>query len=75
MEQVKTTTENVNEIAKAKKLNATIKTAKVTQSGNEELGMKEKVLYYLVIENEKGRLQLNVGEKTYTEVKKITEGV
>lgn len=52
--------------------NAHVKTAKVTQSGNEELGMKEKNLYYLVIEGEKGRIQINVGEKTYEGVKEAT---
>lgn len=52
--------------------NSKVITAKVTQSGNEELGMKEKNLYYLVIETDKGKLQINVGQKTHDEVKKLT---
>lgn len=55
--------------------NANVKTAKVTQSGNEELGMKEKNLYFLVIETTKGRLQINVGEKTHDTVKELTDVV
>lgn len=54
-------------------LNAQVKTAKVTQSGNEELGLKEKNLYYLVIITDKGKMQINVGEKTHDDVKKLTE--
>lgn len=57
------------------RLNAEVKTAKVTQSGNEELGMKEKNLYFLVIETPKGRLQINVGEKTHDTVKELTDVV
>lgn len=54
--------------------NALVKVAKVTQTGNEELGMQEKTLYYLVITTDKGKAQLNVGEKTYTQVNEITGG-
>lgn len=53
--------------------NAHVKTAKVTQSGNEELEMKEKNLYYLIIEGNNGKMTINVGEKTYNGVKEITE--
>lgn len=53
------------------KTNANVKTAMVTQTGNEELGLKEKNLYYLVIETPKGKLQINVGEKTHNTVKEL----
>lgn len=55
-------------------LNAQVKTAKINQTGAEELGIASKTLYYLVIINDKGTVRLNVGEKTYTEVTKITGG-
>lgn len=54
------------------KTNAHVKTASVTQSGSEELGMKEKTLYFLVIETPVGKLQINVGQKTHDEVKRLT---
>lgn len=52
----------------------TVQTTTVTQSANETLGTKEKKLYYLIIETDKGKLIINVGEKTHDEVKKLTEG-
>lgn len=56
-------------------MNAKITTTSVTQTANEILGTKEKKLYYLLIETPKGKMQLNVGEKTHDEVKKLTEVV
>lgn len=51
-----------------------IQTTSVTQSANEVLGVKEKKLYYLLIENSKGeKLQINVGQKTHDEVQKLTK--
>lgn len=48
--------------------NAQVKTAKVTQTANAELGMAEKNLCYLIIITDKGNVRINVGEKTYTTV-------
>ena len=52
--------------------NAQIKTAKVTQTANQELDIPEKNLYYLVIITDKGTKKINVGEKTHNEVKALT---
>lgn len=52
--------------------NAQVKVAKVVQTGNEEFGLKEKTLYYLAIITDKGKMQINVGEKTYLDVQKLT---
>lgn len=44
----------------------------VTQTASEILGTKEKKLYYLIVENDKGgKLVINVGEKTHNEVEKL----
>jgi len=51
--------------------NAQVKTAKVTQTANEDLGMAEKNLYFLVIITDKGTIKINVGEKTYTTVTEL----
>lgn len=51
-----------------------ITTTNVTQTANETLGTEEKVLYYLIIENEKQeKLIINVGKKTHDSVKKLNE--
>ena len=55
--------------------NAKVTTTSVTQSANEILGTKEKTLYYLIIETPKGKYNLNVGEKTHDEVKRLTDVV
>lgn len=44
-----------------------------TQTGNEILGTKDKKLYYLIIENEKGKVVINVGEKTHNSIKELTD--
>lgn len=60
---------------KQNKMNAKIATTSVTQTANELLGTPERVLYYLVMETAKGKIQLNVGKKTHDEVKRITDVV
>lgn len=52
--------------------NAQVKVARIIQSGNEELGLQEKALYYLVIITDKGKLQINVGQKTHDQVQHLT---
>lgn len=54
-------------------MNAKIATTSITQGANELLGKKETNLYYLVIETAKGKLTINVGQKTHDEVKRLTE--
>lgn len=49
-----------------------IETTTTEQNGNELLGTKNKVLYYLIISNKKGEKSvINVGEKTHTNIKKL----
>lgn len=51
-----------------------VQTTSVTQSGNEVLGVKEKKLYYLIVENRKmNKLIINVGQKTHDEVQKLVQ--
>lgn len=51
-----------------------IQTTSVQQSANEILGTKEKSLYYLIIENSKGKkLTINVGQKTHDQVKELKD--
>lgn len=46
----------------------------VTQTASEVLGTKEKKLYYLIVENNKGgKLIINVGEKTHNEVQRLVK--
>lgn len=54
------------------KPNAQVTVTSVTQSANEVLGMKEKKLYYLIIETSTGKTQINVGEKTHDKVAELT---
>lgn len=56
-------------------MNAKITTTSVTQTANEILGTPEKKLFYLIIETQKGKMQLNVGQKTHDEVLRITDVV
>lgn len=53
----------------------TVTVAKTTQSAIPELEQKEKTLYYLVIGEGEGKLIINVGEKTHTQVAKILSKV
>lgn len=49
-----------------------ITVAKATQTAIPQLGKEEKTLYYLIVENIKGKnTVLNVGEKTYTGVQEL----
>lgn len=47
--------------------------AKSTQSAIPELGKKENNLYYLVLGEGENKVIINVGEKTYNSVSKLTE--
>lgn len=49
-------------------MEAQITTAKITQSGNEQMNLPEKKMYYLQIATQSGTLRLNVGEKTFNTI-------
>lgn len=51
--------------------NAQVKVAKITQTGNKEMGIEEKNLFYLMVITDKGTTRLNVGEKTYNTINEI----
>lgn len=55
--------------------NASVTTTTVTQTANQLLGTKEKTLYYLIIETPKGKLVINVGNKTHEQVQVLTDKV
>lgn len=60
---------------KLKTMNTTVTVTKVTQTANKELGTKEKEIYYLIIENEKKEKEIiNIGQKTYDKITKLTGG-
>lgn len=51
-----------------------ISTTSVQQTANEVLGTPEKKLYYLIVENSKGKkLVINVGQKTHDSVQELTK--
>lgn len=51
-----------------------ITTTSVSQTANEVLGTAAKELYYLIIENNKGKkLVVNVGKKTHDSVLELTK--
>lgn len=53
-------------------MNATVTTTSVSQTGNEILGTKEKKLYYLLIQTPKGKITINVGQKTHDQIQELT---
>lgn len=53
--------------------NARVTTTTVTQTANELLGSKEKTLYYLIVETTKGKMVINVGDKTHKAVTELTD--
>lgn len=55
--------------------NARLDITSITQTANELLGKKETKLYYLLVETEKGKMTINVGQKTHDEVNKLTEEI
>lgn len=50
-----------------------IKTARSEQTAIPELNKESKTLYYLIIGEGTEKIILNIGEKTYTGVQKLTE--
>lgn len=55
-----------------KKLNAHVQVTYVEQTANEVLGTKAKKLWFIVIETPNGKYQMNVGEKSYEEINRLT---
>lgn len=55
--------------------NAKVTVTSVTQSANEVLGKKESKLYYLILETAKGKMTINVGQKTHDQVEELTKVV
>lgn len=53
--------------------NARLDVTTITQTANELLGKKEQKLYYLIVETERGKMTINVGEKTHNEINKLTQ--
>lgn len=52
-------------------MQTTVNVAKATQTAVPEIGMAEKVLYYLIIGEGEKKVQVNVGQKTYENVAKV----
>lgn len=52
-------------------LNAQVKVTTATQTGNTELGTKDKTMYYLIIITDKGKHVINVGEGTHNKVAEL----
>lgn len=46
--------------------------AKATQTAVPELGQAEKTLYYLIIGEGDNKVVINVGQKTYEKIEKLT---
>lgn len=54
-------------------MNATVTTTTVSQTGNSLLGTPNKTIYYVIIEKNGKKAIINIGEKTYNEIKKTLE--
>lgn len=54
------------------KTNAHVQVATVTQTASEVLGTKEKTLWFVIVETPVGKMQMNIGEKSYKELQRIT---
>lgn len=54
------------------KTNAHVQVTTVTQTASEVLGTKEKTLWFMVLETPNGKMQMNIGEKSYNEIKRLT---
>lgn len=52
-------------------MKAEVTTTFVEQTANKELGVEAKKLYYLIIQTDKGKEVINVGEKTHTKIKNL----
>lgn len=70
IKMAKATTNTAAQEILGAKYNAHVKTAK--QTVNDENGNLVKGLFYLNITTDKGTMQINVGNKTYNAVKKLT---
>lgn len=51
-----------------------VKTTSIKQTGNKELGTNDKTLYYLIIGEGENKVIVNIGEKTFNNVNKLTGG-
>lgn len=52
-------------------MNATVKVTTVTQAGNEVLGTKDKTLWYVIIETDKGKMNIGIGETNYNKLQDL----
>jgi hypothetical protein len=53
--------------------NARVQVITATQTAMPELERPEKTMYYVMVETEKGRYVMNIGEKSYKEIKELTK--
>lgn len=59
--------------AETKTVSYNAKVSVSKQTLNDEEGREVRALYYLAVVTEKGNMKINVGQKTYEEIKKISE--
>lgn len=52
-------------------MKAEITVTHVTQTANKELGVEEKKLYYLIVQTDKGKETINIGQKTHDKIKNL----